>query len=325
MSLLHNMMNSLSPTLVAAAGGALVAGLPWAQAAAATAPLALLQAANLLAFGLNVAAVSVPGRIDGTQDQSMRQGDLNPTSSTTTTDATPKNETSFLQPPTTRHYEETYSPARGRTLVSPSGWAFAIWGPIYIGEALLVAAQFAPQSGLAVMLPAITAPFVAANLFQSLWCVAFRPSFRDWATYVSPVMLAGTAYSLSQIALAGSAASSLWLLPLTVHFGWTTAATLVNLSGSIAMDEQASQTTVTAVGHASAVLATAVGVGVTLSYALPAYGLTLAWALTACSDGMRQRQEAENSSVRTAARVQQMLCGAGAVACTVAAGTVLFL
>jgi hypothetical protein len=188
----------------------------------------------------------------------------------------------------------------------------------------LVAAQFAPQSGLAVMLPAITAPFVAANLFQSLWCVAFRPSFRDWATFVSPVMLAGAAYSLSQIVL-GTSASSLWLLPLTLHFGWTTAATLVNLSGSIAMDEQVSQTTVTAVGHASAVLATAVGVGVTLSYALPAYGLTLAWALTACADGMRQRQEAEDSSVRTTALVQQMLCGAGAAACTVAAGTVLFL
>jgi hypothetical protein len=119
MSLLHNMMTSLSPTLVAAAGGALVAGLPWAQTAAATAPLALLQVANLLAFGLNVAAVSVPGRIDGQQDDSMRQGDLNPS----TEAAPPKNETSLLQPPTNRHYVETYSPARGRTLVSPSGWA----------------------------------------------------------------------------------------------------------------------------------------------------------------------------------------------------------
>lgn len=57
----------------------------------------------------------------------------------------------------------------------------------------------------------------------------------------------------------------LYLLPVTLHFGWTTAAALVNWNGSVAMVPAASAKTVAAVGVASAVLATAVSVAVTLS------------------------------------------------------------
>lgn len=65
-----------SPPLVAAAGSAIVLGLPALELSASS--LAVLKGANLLAFVTNLVAVSVPGRMDGQQDQAMRSGDLNP-------------------------------------------------------------------------------------------------------------------------------------------------------------------------------------------------------------------------------------------------------
>ena len=354
------LFTSLPPTLVAATGGVILAGLPFAKTYfSGTASLALLQGVNVAAFALNCWAVSVPGRIDGPQDQTMRRGDLNPhkpTDAPTTTTTTRQqqqqqdnnNETTPLATTTdasSTSYDNTYSPARGRTMVSPSGWAFSIWGPIYVGEAVFCAAQLlVPQSsGLATILPQVTAPLVAAHLFQTLWCASFRPSYQDWASYISPLMLAGTAFSLSQVhavAMAAAAAAPpsssccWWLWPMTLHFGWTTAATLVNLNGSIAMDSSNNNTDriVTAAGHASAVVATALGVGVTLAQMSPTYGGTVAWALAACADGMRKRAAAfdsssssSSSSMKTAVSVQEKLCWAGAGACALSAVATFFI
>jgi len=158
--------------------------------------------------------------------------------------------------------------------------------------------------------PQITAPFVAANLFQTFWCASFRPESFDgsWKTMISPAMLAGTAYSLSHV---NAVAAGSWLLvPLSMHFGWTTAATLVNLNSSLAAlnDRDAF---VTAAGHASAVAATALGVGVTMAHSTPAYGLTVAWALAACGNGVGRQNHANAG----AAKAQKFLCYAGAGIC----------
>lgn len=324
-----------SPPVVTAVGVAVAAGLPMAQVSAGAASLALLKCANVGAFLLNCFAVSVPGRIDGQQDRHMRTGELNPDKPASTN----QNESTLLQDSMSRssEYDEHYSPARGRTLVSPSGWAFAIWGPIYLGEAAFVAAQFAPSTGIAEVLPQIAVPFVAANIFQSLWCAAFRPSYKDWATFVSPALLAGAALSLSQVhavTCSVTGAAGWWMLPMTVHFGWVTAASLVNLNGSVAMNRSTSDTNVAAVGHGSAIVATALGVGVTLLRSSPAYGLTIAWALAACADGMSKRLQSieaqEERKLQTGENVdkyvenhvwiavQNKLCWAGAAACVAA-------
>lgn len=298
---LRTAINSFSPPLVASAGIGILAGMPWVSGAS----LAVLQGANATAFAVNCLAVSIPGRIDGTQDQEMRPGLL-------------RGDEVTYEPP---DYTNVYSPSRGRTMVAPSGWAFAIWGPIYLGETIFVLAQFFPQSGLEVYLPSISAPFIAANLFQSLWCASFRPHYQGWASYLSAAMLGGTAYSLSQVHAVACVATgpAYWfMLPLSVHFGWTSAATLVNLSGSVAMNPENSDEAVTAIGHSSAVLATALGVGLTLSRVSPVYGLTLAWALSACADGMKGRDAG-------AAKVQQKLCWTGALACAAAAASTFAL
>ena len=312
-------MNFLSqlntPTTVAATASAVAVGLPFATAFCTTAsvPLGLLQAANVAAYALNCAAVSVPGRLDG-QEQDDMVG-----SKKDKDDAT---------------YKTIYSPGQGRSLIAPAGWAFAIWGPIYAGEALFVGAQLLQQSeAVLAVLPAITAPWVAANIFQSLWCASFRPSYMksgsSWHKYISAGMLGGTALCLAQVHAA--AASSSWLLvPLTMHFGWTTAASLVNSNGSLAQNRDVSDSTVIAVGHTSTVLATALGVGVSLVQTSPAYALTVAWALAACADGMKKRQQQQpaaslSPSMTKGMRVQQTLCWVGSGLCAAAAAASWFM
>mmetsp|Transcript_35306 Transcript_35306/g.43226 ORF Transcript_35306/g.43226 Transcript_35306/m.43226 type:complete len:337 (+) Transcript_35306:108-1118(+) len=320
-----------SPPLVAATGCAVIIGLPFFDAAttASTLSLATLKVMNVAAFATNVLAVSIPGRIDGQQNADMRNGTLNPykpnSPGVTGEESTP------LSPSPSSTYNEIYSPTRSRTLVSPSGWAFAIWGPIYIGEAIFVAGQFlatTSSTSFATALPQLTAPFVTANILQSLWCASFRPSYNlGWKKYVSVGMLAGTAYSLSHVqAVAvglGNSALGWYLLPLSLHFGWTTAATLVNLNGSVAMNSSNSDSRVIAVGHSSAVVATVLGIGITLVNAVPAYGLTIAWALAGCADGMKKRiaameNQGDDNILKRAAAVQNKLCWAGSAACILA-------
>ena len=316
-----------SPPFVAAAGVAVLAGLPFVEAAAASgASLALLKGLNVAVFASNCAAVSVPGRIDGQQDVAMRKGirlistSLNPRTNLPLLRA----RRLILRHRVGGDYTEIYSPAQGRSLVAPTGWAFAIWGPIYLGEAAFVGGQFFSDS-LAAVLPQVTPAFVAANIFQCLWCASFRPSYNEgWRKYVSVGMLAGTAYSFSHVnavACSAEAASLGWFfLPMSLHFGWTTAATLVNLNGSLTMNENISDRTVIAVGHGSAISCGCLGVGVTLLRTTPAYGFTVAWALAAVADGMAKRMSSlpEEGPLNSGAKIQKVLCWAGSAACAAA-------
>jgi hypothetical protein len=300
-----------SPILVTGSGAAVFCSLPTLSAVCAKSTnLGLLKAATVAAYAINCVSVSNPGRIDGEAQKEM-QGN------TKTSD-----ESSQI-------FKTIYSTRQGRSLIVPAGWAFAIWGPIYLGEAIFSISVLLKSSDTVLsILPAITAPLVAANIFQSLWCASFRPSYMTtksfWQKYVSVAMLGGTAYSLSLVhtTVTSTAASSWLFIPIFMHFGWTTAATLVNLNGSIAMSN-VSDTTVIAVGHTSTLLATVLGVAVTLLQQSPVYGLTVAWALLACADGMKKRQLVRDSKVSSnitrAMKVQQTLCYIGSGLCAATA------
>ena len=194
------------------------------------------------------------------------------------------------------------APRTGKTLVAPSGWAFAIWGPIFLGELVSVTAPFflVESDPLVELLRKVSGPFISAQIFQSLWCAAFRPKYnKKGYMFVSTGMLAATAYSLSRAHAAFTANPKLYsnvqygvfFLPLALHFGWTTAATLVNLNGSVSMLEGASSTLIKYVGHASVLVASVLGVYVAKVRDAPVFAGVIAWALSAVADGMKKRLE----------------------------------
>mmetsp|Transcript_2762 Transcript_2762/g.4170 ORF Transcript_2762/g.4170 Transcript_2762/m.4170 type:complete len:335 (-) Transcript_2762:122-1126(-) len=256
------------PPLVLVSGMGLGAALPAIEKLVSASPWEVIRIANLLSYALNYISVSRPGRLDG---QASEGGEL--------------------------------APISGRTLVAPAGWAFAIWAPIFLGELISVTAPFLmKQQGnekIIGLLKQTSGPFIVAQAMQSLWCAAFRPKYEGAARFVSAGLLSATAYSLSRAHAIFTAPANrntysslqyvIYFLPMALHFGWTTAASLVNLNGSISMMENTSSKMVALVGHASVVAASGLGVFLTMTRNAPVFGGVIAWALTACAESMKKR------------------------------------
>jgi len=171
----------------------------------------------------------------------------------------------------------------------------------------------------------LTAPYVVANVFQSLWTAAFRPKYTGISKFLSSALLGGTAWSLSKAHAAIAASTQLsfgqyllYGLPISLHFGWVTAASLVNFNGAIATcSDNVSAETVALCGHVSVLAAATLGVIVTITRRAPVYGGVITWALLAVSDGMANRiQQTKDEDPKRVgvlgAQLQQRLSQVGA-------------
>lgn len=196
--------------------------------------------------------------------------------------------------------------------------------------------RLSEQDGLAPIIRKVTGPYVMAECFQSLWTASFRPKYNQgYFKYISALNLTGIAISLSLCHDAFTSASDTisnkdyWMnfLPLTLHFGWATAASLVNLNGMYALDDDVSAKSVAWMGHVSVVAATILGVTTTVLRRAPIYGSVIAWALSAVASGLGQRiEETRKEDPKTVgvygAQLQQTLSLAGAALCAATSGKV---
>ena len=262
------------PTLAQSLG---LAAAPLAPAAAALPYPKPWQLALALAWVVNNLAVRVPGRYDGQSEMASEK----PTAATA-------------------------------NLFSPAGWAFAIWGPIFGGEWLMM--LYLLNVPAAAPLGAAAAPgWCAACAAQSAWCATFRPSVCGPATLWLPAgLLAATGACLGVAHRAirstghGPAHQRIAERPVTLHYGWITAAALVNLNNwlarrgsSVRLKEVAAQ--------GSVALAVATAAAVTITTRDPIFPLVIAWALAAvAADGGKSARglvpDAVLDRVRNAAR-----------------------
>ena len=124
------------------------------------------QVLNAGAFAINIASVSVPGRVDGEMAaDAQRAARAAKTAATAATSDTADTPAGIPRD----HWS--------RGLFSPAGWAFAIWGVIFLGETVFTAAQALPDldPNTATTYAAVSPWWAAACGLQALWCVAFRP------------------------------------------------------------------------------------------------------------------------------------------------------
>ncbi|KAL7576309.1 hypothetical protein ACA910_018129 [Epithemia clementina (nom. ined.)] len=311
------------PSLVSACGLAAIGASSFIEnliADETRCSLPVIKILNVGVYGLSLFAVQQPGRIDGESQLKAKHEES-------------KKKASEEDDPSIRDY------LSGKSLVAPSGWAFAIWGPIFLGELIFVASSTVmvkTTSPVAPLFRKVSGSFIMAHAFQILWTASFRPKYKGNLMYISACMLSGIAYSLSKAHFHFSSSKSpssrseylLYFLPITLHFGWTTAASLVNLNGAVAATTTTKSTTEkkqdsilpTAVGHASAVLATGLGATISIVREAPVFGAVIAWALSACATEMQKRiLEKQSSSIPAtkgkviAEKVQKWLCVAGAI------------
>ena len=182
-------------------------------------------------------------------------------------------------------------------LLTPAGWAFGIWGPIFGGEALMMAlltsAHAEDQSfdfG-----KAIGPSWCVGALCQVAWCATFRPEVcGPEALWVPTACLAGGAWAMGRAhralstcynpfmagQVAGLRDDFLIRWPLALHFGWLCCATLVNFNKWLA--ESAKPLALKeAAALASVAAAVAVAAFVFRTTKDPLVGAVVAWGLAA--------------------------------------------
>ena len=157
----------------------------------------------------------------------------------------------------------------------PAGWAFAIWGPIYLWLAAHAAFGLwrrrearewdAPRGALALSL-AIGAPW--------LWVASFSP-------LAATAMIWGMLAFALMAALRTTTAADRWILmpPVALYAGWLTAASCVSVALALAGWGIAGE-----VPAAWIALALALSIGAAVQWRLaraPEYGAAVVWALAA--------------------------------------------
>lgn len=121
-----------------------------------------------------------------------------------------------------------------RTLFTPAGYVFAIWGVIYLTLTVFAVYQVLPAQKDNTRLDRVGFWFILANLFNGGWIFAWHYLLFP----LSMLFMLGLLVSLVAIYLRlgiGTGKSSLnerWLvdMPFSIYLGWISVATIVNAS-----------------------------------------------------------------------------------------------
>ena len=174
-----------------------------------------------------------------------------------------------------------------RTLITPSGWAFAIWGPLFFGSAVYALWQALPGQRSNVLLDKIGWPSVIALSMQGFW--ATYTQFAN-LTFVSAIIILTSLVALlvilRRLVAFERPFSRAERIIVTITFSalaaWLTAASIVNISASLVyhgiggnMDFPLISAGIVIIGGIIAALAVA------RSRGNPWYALVFCWALLA--------------------------------------------
>ena len=140
-----------------------------------------------------------------------------------------------------------------QTLVTPIGWAFAIWGIIFLAQLVWVLYPVfmalnrrrttTPEHW--VWVQSVGFLYVWVVVLQATWTLVFSYEV-IWCSACAMVSLCGllwcTVWSLRQTLGEQPQALStpsylLWIFPFVIHAGWVTAATAVNLNLNLVADD----------------------------------------------------------------------------------------
>jgi hypothetical protein len=170
-----------------------------------------------------------------------------------------------------------------QTLVTPDGYAFAIWGVIFTAELMWTVAQCLPTyRSTELVTKGVGYYFVWACLAQAGWTIAFGLEQMILALVFMFLILVPLMIILTNISLmdAGNI-GRYWLLkfPFEIHCAWLMAATLVNCN-VVLVAVQASSRVQTIVGWTSLAVVILVGLYYTMkrTWVVPS---VLAWATIA--------------------------------------------
>lgn len=176
--------------------------------------------------------------------------------------------------------------ARYPTLVTPAGYAFSIWGLIYL--ALLVFSGYA-LTGAARAQPRwarLRAAYLASCALNALWIVVWHHRLLALSAAVIAALLSAlmVVYRTLDAGRAGASAADRWLLllPFSLYASWVTVATILNVAVTLtALGFQGGGVPPAAWALALLGVAAVLALGVALPRRDAAWLVVTAWALGA--------------------------------------------
>ena len=200
-----------------------------------------------------------------------------------------------------------------------AGYAFSIWGLIYLGLLVYAVRQALPQTGESLLIHRLGWPSAAGFLGIGWWIVAAAFDW-EWATvvlifgslFVLLVPLMGNAGAIRAL---GRSERDRWMVvwPLALLAGWLTVAAPVNLLTIVTGDEALPTVLSPTVWAMLAVVAVALAaLGVTVKLRMLAYALPIAWGLL----GVFVAEQARNAPLAYVALAAAVAVLVGAVILT---------
>jgi hypothetical protein len=167
------------------------------------------------------------------------------------------------------------------TLVTPSGYAFAIWSLIYFGLVAFSIYQALPKN--AVRYSNIRTVYILNCAANCMW-LYFWHYEQILASLAAIFVMLGTLIFINVKLLKTESMTEYWLarVPFNIYFGWITVATILNFSVAlIYLDIKTSDLLASILASILIIAATLLGIIIRFKLVNVAYPLTIAWALTA--------------------------------------------
>lgn len=173
-----------------------------------------------------------------------------------------------------------------RTLITPAGWAFAIWGPLFLLSAVFAIWQALPAQRNNLLLDRIAWPAAVALAAQGVWATYTQfANLTAISALIILISLGGLLMVLrALVAVPTLSRAERWLVApvFTALAAWLTAASIVNIAATLKFygvgggyPNPVLAAVMVLVGAVIAAIATARARGA------PLYGLVFCWALLA--------------------------------------------
>ena len=174
--------------------------------------------------------------------------------------------------------------AKYPTLLTPAGYAFSIWGLIFLALAIYAVWQLLPAQRAMSLPDALAKPLTLANIATGTWVVLFAyelilPSVGVMLLILSTLI---ATYGRARRRIFADAAPMLAGVPFSLFLGWISVASVINIT--IGIQELGWQTAQgLSVTLTLGLIVTVVGLGLIISRVFrdAVFPLVVAWALVA--------------------------------------------